>query len=91
MENKNRNEKVEHKKEAQKEVGFEFKGELQCENKLISSERAFKMLKNDMYIAGTGQAVLELSGTTIKKCITEETLYELLPGNFDIAFVILKF
>ena len=37
-----------------------LKGELQRENKLISSERAFKMLKNDMYIAGIGQAVLEL-------------------------------
>ena len=37
-----------------------IKGELQRENKLISSERAFKMLKNDMYIAGIGQAVLEL-------------------------------
>ena len=37
-----------------------FKGELQCENKFISYERAFKMLKNDIYIAGIGQAVLEL-------------------------------
>ena len=37
-----------------------FKGELQRENKLISYERAFKMLENDMYIAGIGQAVLEL-------------------------------
>ena len=36
------------------------KGELQRENKLISYERAFKMLENDMYIAGIGQAVLEL-------------------------------
>ena len=26
-----------------------FKGELQRENKLISYERAFKMLENDMY------------------------------------------
>ena len=38
----------------------ELKGELQRENKLISYERAFKMLENDMYIAGIGQAVLEL-------------------------------
>ena len=38
----------------------ELKGELQRENKLISYERAFKMLKNDMYIAAIGQAVLEL-------------------------------
>ena len=37
-----------------------IKGELQRENKLISYERAFKMLENDMYIAGIGQAVLEL-------------------------------
>ena len=37
-----------------------FKGELQRENKLISYERAFKMLENDMYIAGIGQAALEL-------------------------------
>ena len=37
-----------------------FKGELQRENKLITYERAFKMLENDMYIAGIGQAVLEL-------------------------------
>ena len=37
-----------------------FKGELQRENKLISYEKAFKMLENDMYIAGIGQAVLEL-------------------------------
>ena len=36
------------------------KGELQRKNKLISDERAFKMLENDMYIAGIGQAVLEL-------------------------------
>ena len=27
---------------------------------MISYERAFKMLENDMYIAGMGQAVLEL-------------------------------
>ena len=40
--------------------GIFIKGELQRENKLISYERAFKMLENDMYIAGIGQAVLEL-------------------------------
>ena len=38
----------------------DFKGELQRENKLISYESVFKMLENDMYIAGIGQAVLEL-------------------------------
>ena len=37
-----------------------IKGELQRENKLISYERAFKMLENDMYIAEIGQVVLEL-------------------------------
>ena len=37
-----------------------FKVELQRENKLISYEGAFKMLENDMYVAGIGQAVLEL-------------------------------
>ena len=40
--------------------GFSVKGELQREDKLISYERAFKMLENDMYIAGIGQAVLKL-------------------------------
>ena len=34
--------------------------ELQGENKLMSYERASKMLENDMYIAGIGQAVLKL-------------------------------
>ena len=28
-----------------------LKGELQCENKLISYERAFRMLENDIYIS----------------------------------------
>ena len=37
-----------------------IKGELQRENKLVSYESAFKMLENDMCIAGIGQAVLEL-------------------------------
>ena len=41
-------------------TGKDIKGELQRENELISYERAFKMLDNDMYIAGIGQAVLEL-------------------------------
>ena len=41
-------------------MGWNIKGELQRENKLISYEREFKMLENDMYIAGIGQAVLEL-------------------------------
>ena len=37
-----------------------LKRELQRENKLISYKRAFKMLENDICIAGIGQAVLEL-------------------------------
>ena len=37
-----------------------FKEEWQCENKLTSYERAFKMLENDMYITVIGQAILEL-------------------------------
>ena len=39
---------------------MQIKEELQSENKLISYERAFKMLENDMYITGIGHAVLEL-------------------------------
>ena len=39
---------------------LDLKGELQCENKLISYERAFKMLENDMCITVIGEAVLEL-------------------------------
>ena len=39
---------------------IKLKGELQRENKLISYKRAFKMLENNIYIAGIGQAVLEL-------------------------------
>ena len=37
-----------------------FKEELQQEKNLILYERALKMLENDMYITGIGQAVLEL-------------------------------
>ena len=37
-----------------------LKGKLQRENKLISYGRAFKMLENDIFIAGIDQAVLEL-------------------------------
>ena len=40
--------------------GRQLKGELQREHILISYERAFKMLKNDMYITGIDQVVLEL-------------------------------
>ena len=37
-----------------------LKGELQRKNKLILYERTSKMLKNNMYIAGMSQVVLEL-------------------------------
>ena len=37
-----------------------LKGQLQRFHKLMSYERAFKMLKNDMCITEIGQAVLEL-------------------------------
>ena len=37
-----------------------LKGELQHKNKLISYGRVFKVLENDMNVAGIGQAVLEL-------------------------------
>ena len=37
-----------------------IKGELQREKKLISYERMLKMLENDTYITGIGQAVLKL-------------------------------
>ena len=36
------------------------KGELQRQNKLISSERPFKILKNETKIIKIGQAVLEI-------------------------------
>ena len=43
-----------------------LENELQCENNLISYERASKMPENDMYIIGIGQAVLELSSFKIE-------------------------
>ena len=33
---------------SEKQDQYTIKGELQCENKLISHERAFKMLENDI-------------------------------------------
>ena len=39
---------------------FSFKGQLQREHKLLSYERALKMLKNDICINVIGQAVLEI-------------------------------
>ena len=50
------------------------KGELQRENKLTSYERAFKMLKNNMYIAGIGQAILELLSYRVCQGITTANL-----------------
>ena len=57
-------------------VPRDLKGELQRENKLTSYERAFKMLETDMYIAGIGQAVLELS---------RQVLFDLRAGNSNLA------
>ena len=37
-----------------------LKGELQCENKLISYEKEFKMLENDMCITVISQAIPKL-------------------------------
>ena len=37
-----------------------LKGELQCQNKLISSERPFKILQNETKIIKIGQTVLEI-------------------------------
>ena len=37
-----------------------LKGELQCQNKWISSERLFKILQNETKIIKIGQAVLEI-------------------------------
>ena len=52
-----------------------LKGELQRENKLISYERAFKMLENDMYIAGIGQAVLELLSFKVESGNHQKGIY----------------
>ena len=48
-----------------------FKGELERKNKLISYEKAFKMLENDMYITGIGQAVLEFLSFKVSQGITK--------------------
>ena len=39
---------------------FKLKGELQRQNKLISSERPFKILQNETKIIKIGHAVLEI-------------------------------
>ena len=39
---------------------YNFKGELQRQNKLISSERPFTILQNETKIIKIGQAVLEI-------------------------------
>ena len=48
-----------------------LKGELQRESKLISYERVFKMLENDTYITGIGQAILELLSFKLGQGITK--------------------
>ena len=42
------------------ECNFSLKGELQRQNKLISSERPFKILQNETKINKIGQADLEI-------------------------------
>ena len=37
-----------------------FKGELQCQNKLISSERPFKILQDETKIIKIGHAIFEI-------------------------------
>ena len=37
-----------------------IKGELQCQNRLISSESPFKILQNETKVIKIGQAVLEM-------------------------------
>ena len=69
-----------------------IKGELQHENKLISYERVFKMLENDMYIAGIGQAVLELLSFKVVVCaeILPRDFLETL-GNYYLSITVAKF
>ena len=55
-----------------------IKRELQRENKLISYERSFKMLQNDMYITVIGQAVLELLS------------FKVGPGNHQTGIFLLQ-
>ena len=66
-----------------------IKGELQHENKLISYERAFKMLENDMYIAGVSQAVLELLSFKVESGNRQRGIS--LLQKFSDIFGIMKF
>ena len=62
-----------------------LKGELQCKNKLISYERAFKMQENDMYITGIGQVVLELLSFEVRSGNHQRgiSLFQKLFGNLQ--------
>ena len=55
-----------------------LKGELEHENKLISCERTFKILENDMYITGIGEAVFEL------------LIFEVVAGNHERGIFLLQ-
>ena len=70
-----------------------LKGELQLGNKLISYERVFKMLKNDMYIAGIGQAIPELLNFKVESGNHQRgiSLLQKFSGIFgDMRLVLLK-
>ena len=59
-------------------IQIAIKGKQQHENKLISYERASKMLENDTYIAEIGQAVLGLLS------------FKVGPGNHQRGLLLLK-
>ena len=67
------------------ELSFSVKGEQQRENKLISYERAFKMLENGMYITGIGQAVLKLLSFEVRSHQWGISLLQKFSKLFDDA------
>ena len=67
-----------------------LKGELQRENKLISYERAFKMLENDVCITVIGQAVLELLSFKVGSSWVKESPNGDLLQNFSEIFGLMR-
>ena len=67
---------------------FSLKGELQRENKLISYERAFKMLEKDMYIAGIG--IYDLTGILTFSQSTVETQAKILHSFVSSVIIIIR-
>ena len=57
---------------------------MQRENKLISYERVFKMLENDMCITGIGEAVLELLSFEVGSRNHQRGIF--LPQKFSEIF-----